>query len=325
MLPCVTDLQSWAKVFQDPDVWRPAIDEIWRMHQLGRVESVEQGFPGSNAVFLVNHLYWVKISWPFENSGFEHELECYRMLAPYRSTLLCPAVLVHGTLHDARDWRYFVMEDVPGKRLADVWDGVARTDQIEIAEHLGGMVRQLHSVPLDGLTIIPASTQSWVDFVQERIVTCVADFQQRGGMPAHLLAQVPDYLEEAQPLSPEDLTPVLMHGDVTEDHVLLSQVAGHWRITGFIDYGDALVGHSEYEFTCVHLGPFGRDGELTRRFLDAYGWDRWDAEHFARRLMAYCVIHPWFRFENFVEELGGDENVRTLQDLERGLWDGEWR
>lgn len=328
MLPCVTDLQSWSEVFQDPGVWRPAIEEIWRRHGLGRVESVELGFPGSNAVFLVNRHLWVKISWPFENSGFEHELECYRLLTPSRSTLLCPSVVVEGTLHDDVDWRYFVMDHVPGKRLADVWTDVPRKDQVDISEHLGRMVRVLHGVPLDGFQTLLArmsdSVEAWGDFVHGRSMACLDDFQRRGGMPAHLLSQVPDYLAAAAPLFPVDFTPVLMHGDVTEDHVLLSQIEGHWRITGFIDYGDALVGHSEYEFTCVHLGPFARDGQLTRLFLAAYGWDCWDAERFGRRMMAYCVIHPWFRFDDYIEELGGVEAVRSLQQLAQGLWGGQW-
>jgi len=335
---------EWGRVFTDPTTWRPVIEEIWRRHRLGRPGEIVPGFPGSNAVFIVDDARVVKIAWPFERQSFYRELELYRLLEPYRTTLLTPELLrdhrdgrliegvvegwregepdgvVEGWREGEPDWPYFVMERLPGERLGEVWPQVPREDQIAIAGQLGRMTRALHEVPLAGITAMETSRDAWHDFVERRVAACIRTFREEGGLPSHLVEQVPGYLADAQPLFPNDFTPVILNGDITCDHELLSVVDGHWRIAGFIDFGDALVGHSEYEFTCVHLGTFSCDAELTRVFLQAYGWDGWQAHRFSRRMMAYCLLHPYFEFDTWIVGTGVSECVRSLEELEVELW-----
>jgi hygromycin-B 7''-O-kinase len=293
---------------------------IWRRHGLGRIAKIIAGYPGSNAVFIVNDALVVKIAWPFERSGFYRGLELYRLLEPYRAVLLTPGVLCDGVIENEPDWPYFVMDFLPGERLGEIWGQVPRADQLAIAGHLGHIVRALHQLPLDGITTMETSRAAWVHFVQERTVTCIEDYRQRGGLPPHLIDQVPAYLAGSMPLFPDDFTPVILNGDITEDHELVSLAQGRWRITGFIDFDDAIVGHNEYEFTCVHLGAFQCDGELTRAFLRAYDWPGWGDERFSRRMMAYCLLHPYFEFNSWIEQFGGPESVRSLEELEAKLW-----
>jgi hygromycin-B 7''-O-kinase len=278
------------------------------------------GFPGSNAVFVVDGALVVKIAWPFERADFCRELELLRLLAPYRKTLLTPEVVCDGVIEGGPDWPYFVMEFLPGERLGEVWAQVPRADRIAIAEHLGRIVRALHEVPLEDITTLETSPTAWARFVERQAAECAGRYRREGGLPLHLIEQLPVYLAGARPLFPANLTPVLLNGDVTEDHELLSLADGHWRITGFIDFGDALVGHAEYEFTCVHLWTFGIDAELTRVFLRACGWDGWQAARFSRRMMSYCLLHPCFRFDSWMARFGGPEHVRSLEELEDRLW-----
>jgi hygromycin-B 7''-O-kinase len=312
--------QEWPHIFTDPLFWRATVEVIWRRHGLGRIERIVAGYPGSNAVFIVNGALVVKIAWPFERSDFYRELELYRLLEPYRAVLLTPSVLCDGVIEGETDWPYFVMEHLPGERLGEVWGQVPREDQLAIAGHLGHIVRALHQVPLDGITTMETSRAAWAHFVEERTVACIEGYHQGGGLPPYLVDQVPAYLAGAMPLFPDDLTPVILNGDITEDHELVSLTEGHWRITGFIDFGDAIVGHNEYEFTCVHLGAFQCDGELTCAFLRAYGWPGWSDARFSRRLMVYCLLHPYFEFNSWIERFGGPDHVRSLEELEGKLW-----
>ena len=312
-------------MFTAPEAWRPTVEEIWRRHGLGRPREIVAGYPGSNAVFTVDGALVVKIAWPFERSDYYRELELLRVLEPYRGTLLTPHVLYDGVIEGTPDWPYFIMGALPGERLGEVWGRVPRQDRIAIAEHLGHITRALHGVPLDGITTMQTSRTAWAQFIEVQTAGCAEWYRQKGGLPAHLIAQVDTYLAGSVPLFPADLQPVLLNGDITADHELLSLVDGHWRITGFIDFGDALVGHSEYEFTCVHLCALARDWELTRIFLRAYGWDGvwhgpYDAAHFRRRMMVYCLLHPYFQFDAWIEEFGGPERVRSLEELEARLW-----
>jgi len=321
LIPSAIDPRvDWPRIFTDPGFWRPAIEEIWHRHGLGQAEKIIAGYPGSNAVFIVDDALVVKIAWPFERNDFYRELELYRLLEPYRATLLTPRVLADGLIGGEPDWPYFVMEFLPGERLGEVWEQVPREDQIAIAEHLGYITRALHQAPLDGITSMEVSRADWGRFVEERMAGCVETYRQQGGLSPHLIEQIPTYLAESLPLFPDGFTPVILNGDITADHELLSLVDRHWQITGFIDFGDALVGHNEYEFACIHLWTFWCDGELTRVFLRAYGWDGWNDARFGRRMMAYCLLHPFFEFDSWVKKFGGPKRVRSLEELEAQLW-----
>jgi len=312
--------ENWLRIFTDPDFWRPTIEEIWRRHGLGQAGKIVAGYPGSNAVFIVDDALVVKVAWPFERSDFYRELELYRLLEPYRATLLTPRVLADGVIEGDLGWPYLVMEFLPGERLGEVWGRVPREDQVAIAGHLGDIIRALHRVPLDDITTMGTSRADWARFIEERMARCVETYRQGGGLAPHMIEQIPMYLAKSLPLFPDDFTPVLLNGDITADHELLSLVNGHWRITGFIDFGDALVGHNEYEFTCTHLWTFWCDRELIHVFLRAYGWEGRDDIYFGRRMMAYCLLHPYFEFDSWIEKFGGPEHVRSLEELEAKLW-----
>ncbi len=70
----------------------------------------------------------------------------------------------------------------------------------------------------------------------------------------------------------------------------------------------------------IHRWTFGCDEELTRAFLRAYGGDGWADADFNRRMMAYCLLHPYFEFDSWIEKFGGPERVRCLEELQAKLW-----
>lgn len=322
--PKTGTLADWARLFTSVDVWRPAVEEICLRHGLGPADDIATGYPGSNAVFMVGGRLVVKIAWPFGRTGFYREVEILGRLEPYRATLRTPHLLAQGILESEPSWPYCVMEHVRGVRLGDVWPEISQAERLALAEELGQWVRALHAVALTPpLETIDASRPAWEQWLAERTSACGAELAARGGLSLHLLEQLPGYLERALPLYPADLSPVLLNGDVTEDHVLLARDDGSWHICSYIDFDDALAGHAEWEFTTIHLGIFGCENELMRAFLQAYGWDGWQAERFSQRMMAYSLLHPWFDFSVWIEKLGGAERVASLEQLAAALW-GTW-
>ncbi len=319
--PAGGTLAEWARVFTDVELWRQAVSEICRRHALGSAPEISAGYPGSNAVFVVDHRWVVKIAWPFDRTGFHREVELLELLEPYRETLLTPRLVAQGTLDGDPGWPYCVMARVPGQRLGDVWPTLRPSERLDIAEQLGVWVRALHAVPMmPPFRSLDSTRAGWERFIAARGAACVGELAARGSLPAHLLAQFPGYLAAAQPLYPPDLTPVLLNGDVTEDHVFLSQNGARWEISGYIDFDDALTGHAEWELAPVHLAVFGCDATLMRAFLQSYGWDGWQGERFRRRMLAFCLLHPWFDFRPWIARLGGAEHVASLESLETALW-----
>ena len=318
----IESMQQWGRVFTDPDYWRPMIEHILEKHDLGDLRQIRAGYPGSNAVFWVNDTFIVKIFGQAWKEDFDRELELYRHLAAYDS-LLVPKVMADGAISAGQEWKYMVMEGLPGERLGDVWKDMPRDNQLEIGEHLGKIVKQLHSVPVDGIRSMETSKVGWSQFVQTQMACCVEHHRTNNSLPEHLLAQIPDYLESANPLFADNFFPCIVNSDLTRDHVLLSQVGSHWQSTGIIDFGDVKIGYRDYEFVALYLDAFDCDVEVMRTFLQAYDYPNGVDPRFNQCLMAYSILHRYLNFKDVVfltERYGDLEGMETLEKLQRILW-----
>lgn len=73
---------------------------------------------------------------------------------------------------------------------------------------------------------------------------------------------------------PEDVTPVLTHGDFCLPNVMLE----HWRFSGLIDLGDAGLGdrHIDLFWAMWSLGHNLGTNRYSARLLDAYGREDFD-------------------------------------------------
>jgi hygromycin-B 7''-O-kinase len=328
-------LAEWGPIFTDVEVWRPIVEEICRRHGFS-AGAIRAGYPGSNAVFEIDDAF-VKIAAPFWRDDVEREQVVYGLLAA-QTALPTPRVLARGVITAGQEWPYFVMTKLPGERIGDLWKKLPAENRAAIASELGRMVRAIHEVRVAGAVVprdSPALTpqpplpitgegelqsvfwQSWAPFVQEQVDGAVAH-HGNGSLAPHLLAQLPDYLARVDLLPGPGFRPRLLHADITEDHVLLSEREGRWEITGLIDCGDAVMGDPEYEWVAVGLGAFDGDTTAMRVFLEAYGWERWD-EGFRRRMLACTLLHRFSDMRPHLERLGGADRVRTLRELE-ALW-----
>lgn len=319
----VESMQQWGQIFTDPDYWRTMIEHILEKHDLGDIRQIRAGYPGSNAVFWVNDAFIVKIFGQAWKEDFDRELELYHHLAFYDS-LLVPEVMADGVVYVGQEWKYMVMEGLPGERIGDVWTHIPRDNQLQIGEHLGQIVKQLHDVAVDGIRSMDTRKVGWSQFVQTQMACCVEHHRANNSLPEHLLAQILDYLENASPLFRDDFSPCIVNSDITKDHVLLSQVGSRWKITGLIDFGDVEIGYRDYEFVALYLDALDCDTEVMRIFLQAYDYPNGVDPRFNQRLMAYSILHRYLNFKDVVfltERYGDLEGIKTLEELQRILWD----
>ena len=328
----IESMQQWERVFTDPDYWRPMVERILHKHNLGKLQRMHAGYPGSNAVFWVNDHYVIKIFEQTWQEGFERELEIYQYLSPadtlsgctrFRFSQLVPRVLAHGEICAGQRWKYMVMKGFAGERLGEVWKGIPRNNQLEIAQQLGGIVNALHHVPIDCLQSMDTSRLGWRQFAQAQVKRCVIHHRKNNSLPEHLLVQIPDYLADAAPLFPEDFSPCIINSDLTRDHELLSRADDHWQITGLIDFGDVEIGYCDYEFVAIYLDAFDCDTEVMRAFLQVYDYPNGIDYHFNQRMMAYSILHRYLNFQDIAsltDRYGDLKTVETLEALQAVLW-----
>lgn len=129
----------------------------------------------------------------------------------------------------------------------------------------------------------------------------------RVGLPPHLVEQVSDYLIDAPAPS------VLVHADITDDHVFLNGGG----LQPVIDWGDAIVATPYYEFVAVYLDALAGSRELFWRFLDSYHLDR-DGRFPVHALQA--VLEFQFDAVTRVKELVNLDSVRELDELAERLF-----
>jgi hygromycin-B 7''-O-kinase len=320
LLPVITTWAEWGRVFTHTAQWTAAVREICRRHALP-VRHVEAGYPGTNAVFVVDGTYVVKIYAPFCPEDFDLECELYALLGG-NAHIPVPSLLAQGVLEDQMRWPYIIIDFKPGAPIREARLHIPQRNLVRIAAELGEMVRELHRTPVTSLQALPHTQASWQQFVRRR-QTEVADAALWAGiLPAPVVAAIPEFLVSAL-AGVEEPALALLNGDLTEDHILLEQRGGRWRISGLIDFGDALVGAREYEWIALWFSGLERNYDELTAFMLAYDSQLKLDDAFFTRAMAFTFLHEFGPdiLAGTLQALG-DPQVTCLQELQALLWEG---
>jgi hygromycin-B 7''-O-kinase len=310
MLPHISTREDYRRIYRDASVWLPAMRAICQRHGLDAGQ-LEFAPPGTHVVFRVEGLY-LKLFSPLWGADFVPERLVLRQLSG-RSDLPVPQLVDEGTIEN---WPYIIVTAVDGVPLYEVWSSMDTSNREHIAARCGELMASLHSTPTEGLEAIAVD---WPAFVENQIQDCT-DRLTRADVDKQWIRSIREFLDDLPPLFEPGFQPVLLSADVTDEHILVSERGGRWELTGFIDFGDAMLGHPHYEFVapgcCITRGSPG----LQRAMLLAYGYseNQLDAT-LARQLMAYTLIH---RFVNLSDLLAlfGPQRPADFDALRKALW-----
>lgn len=279
----------------DETAWMPAVREICARHGLDAAR-VEPQATGTAVVCAVGETV-VKLYCPLWPEEFERER---RGLAQWRDGLALPVPRLLAT-GDLDGWPYAVMTRLPGVMLRTVWKEMAADARAGILRRAGGIMAGLHRAPVRERI---ASDESWEAFTRGRVAAFANDQRKRGIAPAWI-APLQERLEEGLSELADGPFP-LLHCDLHWDHFLVAREAGAWRITGLIDFADAMVGHPLYEFGAplAYLG-WG-DLALRRELLLGYGFAAHElTPALSRRLFTALLLHRYLSVARCVETLAG--------------------
>lgn len=248
--PTFASIQEYASRRADVGFWWPYVDEILERPGLAnaRREPVVAGFDATYPTFLygdvVVKLFGYARAWR-ESHAAERGAQALVATDP---EIVAPSLLSDGCLCDDVDapWPYLIttrMSGVASLRAELSAFGRCRAGQAGPAGARAASVRRRNARGLVGAERGAAAEQS--------------------SLPPHLIAQIDDYLER---LGPFDC--VFVHGDLVANHVYVVND----RLTGIIDWGDAMVTDRHYEIIQLYRDMFGCDKALLRVFLDAWDW-----------------------------------------------------
>lgn len=251
--PTFASVQEHISRLGDVGFWWPYVAEILERHDLADAgwEPVA-GFNATHPTFLygdiVVKLFGYSRSWR-ESHAAERAAH---VLVATDPEIAAPRLLREGQLYDEADapWPYLITTRMPGVAWQDV--GPSIEQRLSIAAEVGTQVRRVHALRPSGV----ATEVDWP-------ALNVAAAAEQSSLPPHLIAQIDDYLAR---LGPFDR--VFVHGDLVAAHAFVE----NGRLTGIIDWGDAIVTDRHYELIQLYRDMFGCDKALLRVFLEASDW-----------------------------------------------------
>jgi len=309
LLPAVSTREDYGRIYRNADVWLPAMREICQRHSLDATQ-LEFAPPGTHVVFKVGSLY-IKLFSPLWGDFVPERLVLRRLSEQSESPI--PRLVVEG---EVEGWPYIIMTAVEGVPLKEVWGSMHMSDREHIATRCGRLMTSLHATHTEGLEAIAVD---WPALVEGQVQGCI-DRVTRAGINEALRGSILEFLDDLPVLFESGFQPVLLNADVTDEHILVSKRGGRWELTGFIDFGDAMLGHPYYEFVAPGCSITRGEPGLQRAMLLAYGYSEDElSATFADQLMSYTLLHRYIRISDLVKPFGSRQPT-SLEDIKRALW-----
>lgn len=314
LLPRIRTWDEYRKVFARPGIWTRAARHIAVRHGL-KVRRFEATFPGTCGVLSArlapSGTAMVKIFPPLVRSDRRIEAAALRRLESLPG-FPAPRIIAQGRLRDRSNWGYLILAPREGSPIREVRDRMSGAAAANCAAQLGLLLKRLHALNPAGLGF-PVSRRLDSRAARKRAISAALARLRRAGIFS------PGFRTEAAKRLPGLLAPrakerpVLVHGDVTEDHVLLERRGGRWRISGLIDYADAMIAPPLYELLPLWFGAFARKPLMLRRFFETYSPAVRMTRRFRDRAAAFTLIHL-FGPASIVQILKKDKRDPALMD-----------
>ena len=268
---------------------------------------------GTNIVFSYDGNRIIKIFPPIHNSQFKSESLVMKHLNK-KLTVTTPAIEFEGEISG---WPYIIMNRLEGVPLEGLWERLDHSNKTIILRELGSLIREVHSLPTQGLEAIDCH---WEKFIANQMVHCVEKHKSTN-LPENLLKQIPEYIKSMAACLPIIKKPVILTGEYTPMNFLVKQKSGVWHIEGLIDFGDAMLGLPEYDL----LGPgaflIQGDKTLLREFLISYGYSADElTDKLSHQLTLLMLLHKYSNLNVQVRIDGWKEKVGSLNELEKLVW-----
>ena len=249
----------------DADSWSPHVQRVLERHGIEATHPLSLG-EGATFPTLIGGDVVVKFfgDLPSWRRAYRAETAANRCIAG-DSRILAPNVLAQGQLfNDANSpWPYLVTQRVAGANWEDA--SLSFEDKLLIATELGRQVGYIQALDADADV---ARDGFWP-------APNLAAAARRTVLPSRLTEQVDRFVAG---MGAGDR--VLAHGDLMFRHVFVED----GRLSGIVDWGDAMVADPHYELAQLQLNLFDGNKALLRALLDAANWPV--GRTFARQALA---------------------------------------
>jgi len=297
-LPINIGAAAFDALHDDLPAWRGVMEELASALGGGPVRQMSEG---TVFVALLGATQALKLYPPFLRDHYEFECATLARIGG-RLSVPTPVLLDRG---EHQGWPWLLMTQLQGDPLTAHWAALAEPQRCHLLNSVGALAAEVHALPVADLA---DKAPHWPEFLAGQRSRCHAR-QQRTGLPAHLLAQLEDFLQGELPQGPS----VILTGEYTPMNLLVQ--AG--QLTGMFDFGDGLIGPREYDW----LGPLtflaAGHGARCQAFFEGYG----TVPDMAQRLslMRLLLLH---RYSNLPAQIAcpGWQEADSFEALTSLIW-----
>ncbi len=325
--PSFVSNEAYGAALTDIQVWRSLVDEVLARHHLrpehGRMR---MGTAGTFPAVLVDDQYVVKFFGPLFNGQETAAIECalYRLLATDPG-VPAPSLIADGVLDPGNDgqWHYIVSSQLPGESYRIARERLSAENRRDVSRFVADVATNIHRLnPASDVDLALAPDwKRWDTFLGSQIRFCTERHRAWGTLSSQRIEQIEPFLATMPSLLDHAEPPVVLHGDLTDDHILGEWYGDRWRPTGIIDFGDARTGDRIYELVALHIECFGGDKDLLRIFLDQYGINHARLRDIAHRAMSMTLLHEYNVLETAFILLPDAGEMTILDELATAIWD----
>lgn len=264
-------------------MWLPLLEQLQRRFGLPE-QPWSRIITGSNALFALGDDIIVKLVPPNWRRQGDKEILVTPLLQG-RLSIHTPCLIGGGEIDG---WVFVITSRLRGTLLADVWPALEAQNKRAIMQQTGEVLRELRAIPLAEDCVMH---MDWSAYLDTLVSGCVAR-HRRNGMPESLSAQVMPYLRASGDFAPAGAARFI-HMDFHPWNLMARQSDGQWRLDGLLDFGDAIIGNSDW-FELLTPAIFMAQGQpaLLAALCDSYGISALNTATVQRLLTATMLIRP---------------------------------
>lgn len=239
-----------------------------------------------NAVFQIDSGHFVKLYGPRSMGLYRVERELLRIVRS-DGQVGAPRVVAAGQASDARP--YLILTAMPGETAEHSWEDVPRDQQLAIAGEIGATVGALHAAGPGALADTKRLPGSRRETAPLNIARNCEHIEATVGMAPASVAEFTAFIrDDGSAILAEETC--IVHCELTNNHIYLRQDRGNWRLSGLMDFADAMVGAPEFDIAWLWTWTFSRDEEAMRACLDTLYDGRAVPDDLARRCLAATLV-----------------------------------
>ncbi|MCO5182959.1 MAG: aminoglycoside phosphotransferase family protein [Anaerolineae bacterium] len=281
------------------------------------IRTMEQQFEDStayhnNTVLRIDDRLILKLFGPTQRRAFHVEQAVLQTLADHAHF---PAPRLVAAAERPDSFPYSIMTAVGGAAPDRDWTGYLDSEKLSLAAEIGSLTRKLHNLPLDELTAVEAEQGGAESEIALEQTKRIAEIKTTSALTTMQRDRFLRFVSE-EGHTFFDEPPVLTHADLSHAHIFVARREGTPQVTGFIDWGEALIGPATWDIAAHWFWSYTFDRPMMQACLAAYYPDGLP-ERLARRCLAtiFYTFSMQLMWPHIVAEpLVTDDPIREMTE-----------